>query len=244
MVKNQFDPWFGKIPWRREWQPTPVFLPGEFHGQRSLAGYIQWGPKELDTTEQLTFTFFSLSPKAIYSCCLVSMVGDWFQDPPVDAKIRGCSSLMVGSPYKQLHINGFNQLQFYGSPLQCSCLENPRESGAWWAAIYGVTQSWTQLKWLSSSSSSWWWLLEQRTDLILYHHYHRDVVSVLLDTTKKTKQNCSVWAQLLWGMWLPPGSGISVSCISRQSLYHWATREAPERIVLIGCDKQVQLCRK
>ena len=37
-----------------------------------------------------------------------------------------------------------------GNPLQCSCLENPRDSGAWWAAIYGVAQSWTQLKWLSS----------------------------------------------------------------------------------------------
>ena len=34
-----FDPWVGKIPWRREWQPTPVFSPGESHGQRSLAGY-------------------------------------------------------------------------------------------------------------------------------------------------------------------------------------------------------------
>ena len=41
-----------------------------------------------------------------------------------------------------------------GNPLQCSCLENPRDRGAWWAAVYGVTQSWTQLKWLSSSSSS------------------------------------------------------------------------------------------
>ena len=41
-----------------------------------------------------------------------------------------------------------------GTPLQCSCLENPRDGGAWWAAIYGVTQSWTQLKRLSSSSSS------------------------------------------------------------------------------------------
>ena len=40
-----------------------------------------------------------------------------------------------------------------GNPLQCSCLENPRDGGAWWAAIYGVTQSWTRLKWLSSSSS-------------------------------------------------------------------------------------------
>ena len=41
-----------------------------------------------------------------------------------------------------------------GNPLQCSCLENPRNGGAWWAAVYGVTQSWTRLKWLSSSSSS------------------------------------------------------------------------------------------
>ena len=41
-----------------------------------------------------------------------------------------------------------------GNPLQCSCLENPRDVGAWWAAIYGVAQSQTQLKWLSSSSSN------------------------------------------------------------------------------------------
>ena len=40
-----------------------------------------------------------------------------------------------------------------GNPLQCSCLENPRDGGAWWAAVSGVAQSWTQLKWLSSSSS-------------------------------------------------------------------------------------------
>ena len=46
------------IPWRREWQPTPVFLPGEVHGQRSLEGYCLWGRKELDTTEQLTSLHF------------------------------------------------------------------------------------------------------------------------------------------------------------------------------------------
>ena len=46
------------------------------------------------------------------------------------------------------------QLNYQGSPLQCSCLENPRDGGAWWAAVYGVTQSWTQLKQLSSSSNS------------------------------------------------------------------------------------------
>ena len=42
--------WVGKIPWRRKWLPTPVVLPGEFQGQRSLAGYSLWGHKELDTT--------------------------------------------------------------------------------------------------------------------------------------------------------------------------------------------------
>ena len=43
--------WVGKIPWRRAWQPTPVSLPGESHGQRSLVGYSPWGCKELDVTE-------------------------------------------------------------------------------------------------------------------------------------------------------------------------------------------------
>ena len=46
-------PWVGKISWRRKWQPTPVFLPGESHGQRSLAGYSPQGHKESDTAEQL-----------------------------------------------------------------------------------------------------------------------------------------------------------------------------------------------
>jgi len=44
-------PGSGKIPWSRKWQPTPVFLPGESHGQRSLVGYSPCGCKELDTTE-------------------------------------------------------------------------------------------------------------------------------------------------------------------------------------------------
>ena len=62
MVKNlpavqemvQFDPWVKKIPWRRAWQPTLVFLPGEFHGQRSPVGYGPWGHKELDMTERIS----------------------------------------------------------------------------------------------------------------------------------------------------------------------------------------------
>ena len=93
--------------WRRNWQPTPVLLPGKSHGQRSLVGYSPWGRKELDMTEQL-HCHFSLS-----------CIGE-------------------GN----------------GNPLQCSCLEDPRDGGAWWAAVYGVAQSQTWLKRLSSSSSS------------------------------------------------------------------------------------------
>ena len=52
--RRGFDPWVGKIPWRRTWQPTPVPLPGESHGERSLVGYSPWGRKESDTTERLT----------------------------------------------------------------------------------------------------------------------------------------------------------------------------------------------
>ena len=54
MQETWFNPWVGKIPWRRERLPTPVFWPGEFHGQRSLAGYSPWGCKELDMTERLS----------------------------------------------------------------------------------------------------------------------------------------------------------------------------------------------
>ena len=49
--RRESDPWLRKIPWRRAWQPAPVFLPEESHGQRSLAGYSPWGHKESDTTE-------------------------------------------------------------------------------------------------------------------------------------------------------------------------------------------------
>ena len=50
---HEFDPWVGKIPWRRKWQPIPVFLPGKSHGQRNLGGSSPWGHKESDTTERL-----------------------------------------------------------------------------------------------------------------------------------------------------------------------------------------------
>ena len=63
--KPGFDPWVGKIPWRRAWQPTPVFWPGESHRQRSLAGYSPWGHEESDTTEWLTLWLFII--------CIISL---------------------------------------------------------------------------------------------------------------------------------------------------------------------------
>ena len=81
---------------RRQWQPTPVFLPGKSHGRKSLVGCSPWGREESDTTERLHFRFS------------LSCIGE-------------------GN----------------GNPLQCSCLENPRDGGAWWAAVYGVAQSQT-----------------------------------------------------------------------------------------------------
>ena len=56
MQKFELDSWFGKIPWRREWQLTPVFLSGESQGQRILVGYSPWDRKESDTSEQLTLS--------------------------------------------------------------------------------------------------------------------------------------------------------------------------------------------
>ena len=91
--------------WRRQWHPTPVLLPGNSHGWRSLVGCSSWGREESDMTKQL---HFHLS---------LSCIGE-----------RN------------------------GNPLQCSCLENPRDRGAWWAVVYGVAQSRTRLKRLSSTS--------------------------------------------------------------------------------------------
>ena len=50
-VENWFNLWSGQIPWRRKWQPTPVFLPEKSLGQRSLTGYSSWGHEESDMTE-------------------------------------------------------------------------------------------------------------------------------------------------------------------------------------------------
>ena len=79
-------------------------------------------------------------------------------------KPHGRQSLVGCSPWGCEESDTTERLDFHfslscigegnGNPLQCSCLENPRDGGAWWAAIYGVAPSWTRLKRLSSSSSS------------------------------------------------------------------------------------------
>ena len=114
---------------RRQWQNTPVLLPGKSHERRSLVGCSPWGCCESDTTERLRFQF---SP---------SCTGE-------------------GN----------------GNPLQCSCLEIPREQRFPGAAVYGVTQSRTLLKWFSSSSSrdnhtKW---NESDEDKFIWYHLHME----------------------------------------------------------------------
>ena len=64
---REFDPWVRKIPWSRKWHPTPVFLPGESHGQRSLVGYSLWGPKSWTWLKRRACMRYSLR-SALYLC--------------------------------------------------------------------------------------------------------------------------------------------------------------------------------
>ena len=97
----------------------------------------------------------------------------WHPTPVLlPGKSHGRRSLVGCNPWGREELDTTEQLHFHfslscigegnGNPLQCSCLENPRDRGAWWAAIYGVSQSWTRLKQLSSSSSSHHVLFSQR----------------------------------------------------------------------------------
>ena len=61
-IQSGFNPWVRNIPWRRKWQLTPGFLPGESHGQRSLVGYSPQDRKESDTTERLSDFTFTFTP--------------------------------------------------------------------------------------------------------------------------------------------------------------------------------------
>jgi len=66
---RRFNPWIRRILWRREWQPTPVFLPGESHGQRNLVGCSPWGHKESDMTEQSLVNIYVIRIPVFDSIC-------------------------------------------------------------------------------------------------------------------------------------------------------------------------------
>ena len=184
--------------WRRKWQPTPVFLPGESQGRRSLVSCRLWGCKESDITEPLSLTYVcavdsqssSLIPNISWTLYSIAYIGwvnliDMIYRAPCDlaqgslyfrrrqwqptpellpGKTLGWRSLVGYSPWghEESDMTVWTHCHFSlsctgegnGNPLQCSCLENPRDGGAWWADVYGVTQSRTWLKRLSSSSSS------------------------------------------------------------------------------------------
>ena len=88
MQETRFNPWVGKIPLRRKCLFIPVFLPAEFHGQRSLAGYSPWGCKESDTTERLILSLFTwqrsysiLHPRNSISGPIVVLSAQWSGAP-------------------------------------------------------------------------------------------------------------------------------------------------------------------
>ena len=85
-------PGSGKIPWRKEQLPSPVFLPGEFHGQRSLAGYSPRGHKESDTTEQLTLPFHLEGQERLWGECRKEVAGQKTFQTKGTARHRGANS--------------------------------------------------------------------------------------------------------------------------------------------------------
>ena len=78
LQETGFESWFGKIPWRRAWQPTPVFLPRESHGQRSLAGCSPWGRKESGMSEWLSAFSCSIESLSYLKGNGVSWLTYWF----------------------------------------------------------------------------------------------------------------------------------------------------------------------
>ena len=104
---------FTFMHWKKKWQPTPVFLPGESHGQRSLAGYSPQGCKESDTTEQLHFT--SLHFEHLWHCLSLGL--EWkliFSSPVATAEFSKFAGILSAA-LSQHHVSGFKvaQLKFH-----------------------------------------------------------------------------------------------------------------------------------
>ena len=128
-------------------------------------GIFLFSSLEVVTIEQCCQSFFCLELDGRYfKLCRPYMWRRQWHPTPVllPGKSHGWRSLVGCSPWGRKESDTTEQLHFHfsfscigegnGNPLQCSCLENPSDGRAWWAAVYGVAQSWTRLKQLSSSS--------------------------------------------------------------------------------------------
>ena len=106
-------PSVGKIPWRRKWQPTPVFLPGAFHGQRSLAGCSPWGRQESEAARFLACSFTVLGLYCLF--CRVKACGSLVPGMPVSAVFPAASahfSLLVTAQEFSLYLRVFLTIIF------------------------------------------------------------------------------------------------------------------------------------
>ena len=147
--RHVFDPWIRKIPWNRKWQPTPVFLPGKSHEQRSLAGYSPWDCKVSDVTEQLS----TQAPMLLF---VHSVMSDSLQPHGLQHARLPCPSL------SQTHVH------WVGDATQPS---HPLLSPS--PPAFSLSQHQGLFQWVSSSHQ-----VARVLELQLQHQFFRQIVRV------------------------------------------------------------------
>ena len=156
--RRRFDSWVGKIPWRRKWHPTPAFLPGKSHGQRSLAGYSPWGCKESDMTEHT-----QKEKKSIMSGFQFLSI----QDGITENRFTSALKLLQAQTKhrKQWCLRVWTQSKKEGSssrgnewgePCDCPSLVAGESFGQLWEAGEGVKDGGTYCKGAWGNVSGWW----------------------------------------------------------------------------------------
>ena len=130
-VRLRFNPCVGKIPWRRAWQPTTVFLPGESYGQRSLVATVHWVVKSQTQLKQLNRQACNMH---IYT--YIFAYRGWCFTGGSDGKESACNAGDLGS----IPGSGRAPGEENEYSLQCSCLRNPMDTGSWWATIHSVVR--------------------------------------------------------------------------------------------------------